>query len=448
MTTDRSGEGLAALASDLRTGERGPMRYVGTVRDRIDARDGDVRAWVDDGKSRAWLTAEADALTERYPEPTGSSSDEPTRPPLFGVPVGVKDIFHVDGLPTRAGSSLPADALAGPEATAVRRLRAAGALVAGKTHTTEFAYFAPGPTRNPHDLDHTPGGSSSGSAAAVANGTTPLALGTQTVGSVIRPAAFCGVVGFKPSYGRIPTDGVIPLSASVDHVGTFTRDVDGTALAASVLIDDWAGVPGAADDAAADTRPTLGVPVGPYRDQATEAGERAFRAALKSLERAGYDLVRVEAFPDIDAVNERHNDLVASEAALTHGEWYDAYPDRYADATAELIEEGRSSPVSTLVRGRRGRSALRESLAAIATQAGIDAWVAPAAPGPAPAGIDDTGDPVMNLPWTHAGLPTVGLPAGTVDDLPVGVQVATGFGHDERLLAWASALADVVADAA
>ncbi|QZP38001.1 amidase [Halobaculum magnesiiphilum] len=446
MRTDLTGEALADLARALRTGERTPGAYANDVRDRIDDRDGDVRAWVDGGKSRAWLTAEADALEARHggADPSTNSAAGGDRPPLFGVPVGVKDIFHVDRLATRAGSELPAAALAGPESTAVRRLRAAGAYVAGKTHTTEFAYFAPGPTRNPHDLDRTPGGSSSGSAAAVAAGTAPLALGTQTVGSVIRPAAFCGVVGFKPTRDRIPTDGVIPLAESVDHVGTFTRDVAGASLAASVLLDDWEdGRTGEPDEPV-----TLGVPDGPYLDQASDAGREAFERALDALATAGYDLVRVTAFPDIDDVNDRHDTLVAAEAALAHGEWYDRYADRYAEATRELIEDGRSAPVSALIRGRRGRDELCDSLAATAAEHGIDAWVAPAAPGPAPEGIDDTGDPVMNLPWTHAGLPTVGLPAGDVDGLPVGVQVAAGFGEDERLLSWADGIAGAVDDAA
>ncbi|MXR43329.1 amidase [Halobaculum sp. WSA2] len=445
MNGDRTGEALAPLAAAFRTGERDPTAYANTLRDRIEARDPEIHAWVDGAISRAWLTAETEALLERHPRSDSESDagDGADRPPLFGVPVGVKDIFHVDGLPTRAGSDLPPEVLAGQEATAVRRLRAAGATVAGKTHTTEFAYFSPPPTRNPHDLDHTPGGSSSGSAAAVASGTAPLALGTQTVGSIVRPAAFCGVVGFKPTRGRLPTDGVIPLSRSVDHVGTFTRDVAGAALAASVLLDGW-------DEQRAGERtepPTLGVPTGPYLDQPSEVGREAFERALDSLANAGYELVRVEAFPDIDDVNDRHDTLVAAEAALAHGEWYGRYGDRYADATRELIEDGLSTPVSALVRGRRGRDALRDSLAETADDHGIDAWIAPAAPGPAPEGIDDTGDPAMNLPWTHAGLPTIGLPAGDVDGLPVGVQVAAEFDADERLLAWADEIAGAVRDA-
>lgn len=489
MTADRTGEPLAPLAATLRAGDRDPEAYVRLLRDRIDDRDGAVRAWVDGGKERAWLESEARALAARHPEPAAgrrrpvdgddsSDSDglsDGRRPPLFGVPVGVKDVIHVDGLPTRAGSDVPPGALAGPEATVVRRLRAAGALVAGKTHTAEFAHFVPGPTRNPHDRDHTPGGSSSGSAAAVASGTAPLALGTQTIGSIVRPAAFCGVVGFKPTFGRLPADGTVAVAPSVDTVGWFVRDVAGAALVASVCLDGWTGEPGAPGGrgtnatggaatanrteaasgagtaggrAAVADRPTLGVPDGAYLAQAEASGREAFEQALDALAGAGYDLVRVEALPDVDAVNDRHRALVAGEAAMAHADRYDAHGDRYADATAELIERGRGEPVSALVRGRRGRRALRESLADLAADRGIDAWVSPAAPGPAPEGLDTTGDPVMNLPWTHAGLPTVSLPAGDVGGLPVGVQVAAGFGDDERLLRWARDLSSAVDGAA
>jgi Asp-tRNA(Asn)/Glu-tRNA(Gln) amidotransferase A subunit family amidase len=157
-------------------------------------------------------------LVKKYPDPQ-------SRPDLFGIPVAIKDLYHVSGFLTRAGSRLPPEILTAEEGEVIKKLKLSGALILGKTVSTEFAYFAPGPTRNPHNINHTPGGSSSGSAAAVAAGLTPLAFGTQTIGSIIRPAAYCGVVGFKPSQGRIPTDGIVPLSPSVDHVGFFTSDV-------------------------------------------------------------------------------------------------------------------------------------------------------------------------------------------------------------------------------
>ncbi|MDY6818119.1 MAG: amidase [Halobacteriales archaeon] len=421
---------LAPAATDLRTGERSITDYLDQCYDRIETREADIQAWVDGPKDRSWLEAEATALADRYPDPD-------TRPPLYGVPVGVKDIFHVTGMPTKANSELPPGELVGPEAAIVTRLREAGALVGGKTVTTEFAYAHPGPTRNPHDLGHTPGGSSSGSAAAVAAGMVPVALGSQTVGSVIRPATFCGIIGYKPSYGRIPTHGVIPLSMSVDHVGMFTQDVPGMELAASIGVDDWTPT-------TPQSQPTLGVPDDAYLKQASTIGQRAFEAQISMFDSAGYDVRRVEVFPDIETINDRHNRLVAADAAMAHHDWYEQYADRYASATAEMIEEGRSVPIEEREAARRGRRSLRARLHETADEHDIDVWIAPGAPGPAPEGIDSTGDPTMNLPWTHAGVPTVTAPGGRVDGLPVGVQMATEFGADERLLAWADGLADAL----
>jgi len=427
-------EPLAGVVDDLRHGRIDPVDYV----DRLRARAGEVEPTVnslvdEDGRWDRVLEAARD-LEAAYPDPAD-------RPALYGVPVGVKDIFHVDGLETRAGSDLPPAVLTGEEAESVRRLTEAGAIVLGKTVTTEFAYFAPGPTRNPHAPEHTPGGSSSGSAAAVAAGVCPPALGTQTVGSVIRPAAFCGVVGVKPSYGRVPTDGVIPFSPSVDHVGYFTQDVEGARLAAARLLDGWRSLPEPRE------RPTLGVPEGPYLEQAGEVGREAFDDHVARLADAGYEVRRVPAFENTEAINDRHGQLTAAEMAIAHGEWYREYGDRYAETTRELIEEGRAVSAGEIARGKHGRRELREALEATIHEAAIDAWIAPAAPGPAPEGIDDTGDPVMNLPWTHAGLPTVALPAGTTDDgRPLGVQCATAVGADEDLLGWAEGLAAALAE--
>lgn len=419
---------LAPAARALRTGNRDPVAYVEDLSDRIATVESTVQAWVDGPRPRPVLTAGAAAIERRYPDPAD-------RPPLFGIPVGIKDVFHVAGLPTRAGSDLPPGVLAGPQATVVSALREAGALVMGKTVTTEFAYFDPGPTRNPHDPAHTPGGSSSGSAAAVAAGTTPLAVGTQTIGSVIRPAAYCGVVGFKPSYGRIPVTGTIPLAPSVDHVGLFTQDVAGMCLAARACIDDWTPT-------VDDGKPTLGVPAEEYCSQATPVGHDRFQDALDTLRNAGYELRQVDALTDIESINDRHERIVAAEAAQVHHEWFDRYGDRYSETTAGLIRDGRAVTVGDLAAARGGREALRTNLGETMDDHGIDLWVAPAATGPAPAGIDSTGDPVLNLPWTHAGLPTAGLPAGDVDGRPVGVQCVGRFGADERLLGWAETIAD------
>ncbi len=332
---------------------------------------------------------------------------------------------------------------AGPEAASVTAVRRAGALILGKTVTTEFAFFAPGPTRNPHNLDHTPGGSSSGSAAAVAVGFCPVAFGTQTIGSVIRPAAFCGVVGFKPSFGRISTTGVIPFSESADHIGLFTQDVDGMKVVASVLCSGWQA------DAARqepDTLPVLGVPEGPYVAQASPEGQQAFEAQLLALEGAGYTMRRVPALEDIEAINRRHRQMIAAEFALVHAEWFEQYEELYRPSTADLIREGQEVTIRELAEARLGRDKLRDYLERLMEQHGIDVWVSPPAPGPAPEGIESTGSPIMNFPWTHAGLPTVSLPAGRAENgLPLGLQCTARFMADEQLLTWAGPLARALA---
>lgn len=423
---------LAPLVRSLRAGDRRPTALVDDLCDRLDAVDDDVRSVLPEPGRRDRLIREATALDARHDDPT-------SRPSLFGVPVGVKDIFHVDGYVTEAGASVPPSATTGGQSAAVDRLLDAGALHLGKTHTTEFAYFDPAPTRNPNDLDHTPGGSSSGSAAAVAAGECPLALGSQTVGSVIRPAAFCGIVGFKPSYDRIPRDGVIPFSPSVDHVGTFTGDVAGARRAASVLCDGW-------EPADPDERPILGVVEGPYAEQATAAGRAGVEAAADALEAAGYEVRRVSMLDDIAAVNDRHDRLISAEMALTHTQWFDEYGGRYAPETADLIERGHEVGVDELVEARVGARELRDRVGERCREAGVDVLLSPGAPGPAPDGIDTTGDPVMNLPWTHAGTPALTVPCGRVGDLPLGLQCVSPFGTDESLLAWGESVADAVAD--
>jgi Asp-tRNA(Asn)/Glu-tRNA(Gln) amidotransferase A subunit family amidase len=210
--------------------------YIDEMCDRLEKLDPRIEAMLPEPDRRKRVLAEAKTLQTRYPDPA-------RRPPLYGALVAVKDIFHVFGFVTKAGSVIPPELFAGPEAACVKMLRDAGALILGKSVTTEFAYFEPGPTRNPHNLTHTPGGSSSGSAAAVAAGLCVLSLGTQTIGSIIRPAAFCGVIGFKPTLGRVPTEGLVYFSRTLDQVGFFAQDMAGIELASSVLCRQWKPVP-------------------------------------------------------------------------------------------------------------------------------------------------------------------------------------------------------------
>lgn len=415
---------LAVLADGLRSGRIDLLGYLHDLCDRIEAVEPHVQALLPEPDRRQRLLGAAAELAARYPDPA-------TRPPLFGVPVGIKDIFHVTGFPTQAGSALPAAELTGAEGKAVHSLTAAGALILGKTVTTEFAYFEPGPTRNPHHPGHTPGGSSSGSAAAVAAGLAPLALGTQTVGSVIRPAAFCGVVGFKSTYGRIPTSGLLYFAPSADHTGLFTQDVAGMALAATVLCRDWR-------PARPDRRPILGIPAGPYLALASEEAQAAYAAQIERLAAAGYDLVRVPLLPDVAEINDRHRRLIAHEFAQQHARLFALYEPLYRPRTAALLREGETVPLREAAGIRDAGAGLRREVEQTTQAHGIDLWLCPAAVGPAPAGLDSTGDPVMNLPWTHLGLPALTLPAGrAVNGLPLGLQVVGAGMADEKLLAWA-----------
>ena len=393
-----------------------------------------IRAVLPDPRQRERLAAEARALRERWPEPAD-------RPPLFGALALVKDIFNVDRMPTRAGSAVPPESFSGREADAVERLRRAGALILGKTVTTEFAFFAPGATANPHNREHTPGGSSSGSAAAVAAGIGTLALGSQTVGSVIRPASFCGVVGYKPSFDRIPTGGMLYFSRSVDHVGFFTATASDALLAASALLIGWR----AGEDAEA-ARPRIGIPRGPYLEQADNAMLEALDRAAARLGERGFDVQLAPTLGDIAEISQRHNRLTAYEFAAEHEERYARYGAMFRHESAAFYERGRKIDRAAAEQGRAGRIQLRQQLHERMDRAGIDLWLCPAAVGAAPRGLASTGDPAMNLPWTHAGMPVISLPYGEVEGLPLGLQLVGRFGRDEALLGQAVQVESALAD--
>ena len=420
---------LTLTVEELRAGQQDLVAYVDEMCDRLEKLDPQLEAVLAEPNRRNRVRSEAKALQARYPDPAN-------RPPLYGALVAVKDIFHVSGFVTAAGSKVPPELFAGPEAACVKMLRDAGAIILGKSVTTEFAYFEPGPTRNPHNLSHTPGGSSSGSAAAVAAGLCTLSLGTQTIGSVIRPAAFCGVIGFKPTLDRIPTAGLVYFSRTLDQVGFFTQDLAGTALAASVLCERWKPVP------APTTLPVLGVPTGPYLQQAEPEGLEAFEQHLAKLETIGCTIRRVPALNPIAELNTLHRRLVFGEFAREHAEIYAVHRALYRKRTAEIIEIGKKVSDPELAGARANCPALRKELEHSMAQAGIDLWVSPSAPGPAPEGLHATGDPNMNLPWTHAGMPAITLPAGrSRTGLPLGLQLVAPFGEDEQLLAWCQVLA-------
>ena len=423
---------LAVIASELRSGGWPLLDYLSALERRFNEREPDVLAFVPEDGRFPRLHQQAQELLEKYP-------NRAERPSLFGIPLGVKDIFQVEGFTTRAGSQLPTDLLQGSEAPSVTALRQAGALILGKTVTTEFAYFGPGPTRNPHNPAHTPGGSSSGSAATVGAGIAPLTFGTQTIGSVNRPAAFCGTVGYKPTYNRIDKSGVLPLSVSLDHVGCFTNDVDGMELAAELLCQHWQLV-------VTEKKPVLAIPEGPFLQRASAEGRKHFRQVCRRLHEAGFVVKSVEAMPDFEAIYARHNLIVAAEAARFHTDWYAQYGEKYHPKTAELIQRGQKVSDAQLKKAVAGRAVLREALMQLMDKNGIDLWLSPPATGAAPAGLDSTGDPVMNLPWTHAGLPTLTLPAGkNKAGLPLGLQLTGRWFGDEALLSFACQVEPILA---
>ena len=410
------------------------LRYLNELEDIFEEREPNVLAFVPQDSRFARLKCECQALLTKHPDPR-------TRPPLFGVPVGVKDIFHADSFVTRAGSALPYETLQGQEAETVSRLRAAGAVIMGKTVTTEFAYFAPGTTRNPHNLEHTPGGSSSGSAAAVGALICPLTLGTQTIGSITRPAAFCGAVGYKPTYERISRAGVIPLAPSVDHVGLFATDVAGARLGASVIVEEWD-----VNQANNDWHlPRLGIPEGPYLQHASVEGLRHLQEVCSKLTSAGIEITTIPAILDFKDVQSRHNLIVAAEAARVHSDWYSRHSSLYQPKTVELIKQGAAISHTDLKYALRGRAKLRNELTQLMDDHRVDLWMSPSATGTAPKGLTNTGNPVMNLPWTHSGLPTLSLPSGKGENnLPLGMQLAARFCKDEALFGWVAKIEEVL----
>jgi Asp-tRNA(Asn)/Glu-tRNA(Gln) amidotransferase A subunit family amidase len=348
--------------------------------------------------------------------------------PLKGIPIGLKDIFDTSEMPTSYGSAIYAGHYPLRDAEVVRRLKAAGAVIAGKTVTTEFAYIRPGPTVNPHAAGHTPGGSSSGSAAAVADGMVPLALGSQTGGSTIRPAAFCGIVGFKPTYGLISTAGMKSLAPSMDTVGIHARCVADLALILPAL-----GGPSFPVDRLIVRRAIVWFP-GPHGGDADEDARAALQAARELLLSTGYAVESIElADADIAGVGEANRIIMAYEAARSLAHEYREHRAQISEASALLVEAGQRTSEGdyrkALERAARGRAILNDRLA------GRLLMTFPA-PGEAPRIQDGTGNSMFNRAWTAMGLPCMTLPFGRGRrfGLPLGIQFVAASGQDQALI--------------
>jgi Asp-tRNA(Asn)/Glu-tRNA(Gln) amidotransferase A subunit family amidase len=406
----------AVAARRIADGELSSERLVRHLLERIVERDGDVGAWEHVDPAAALAQARARDRT-------------PPRGPLHGVPVGVKDIIDTADMPTGYGSPIWRGHRPARDAACVALIREAGAVVLGKTVTTELAYFSPGRTANPHDLGRTPGGSSSGSAAAVADHMVPVAFGTQTAGSIIRPAAFCGVVGYKPSFGTISRSGVLPFAESLDTVGSIAGSVADAALLVSVA----AGRPDLLLHAGPGQAPRVAVYRSAAWDQMSAGSQVALNGAARRLAEAGGD-VSDAALPEWFAeLPEAQATVMAFEAARSFAPERREHGDRLSPQLRALLDEGADcSPAEYL--GALGLAqAGRRELAALFQR--HDLILTPSAPGEAPVGLDSTGDPCFNRAWTLLGAPCVHLPTGSGDaGLPVGVQLVGRPGDDARLL--------------
>jgi Asp-tRNA(Asn)/Glu-tRNA(Gln) amidotransferase A subunit family amidase len=407
---------------------RGELDVVATATDtleRIARLDGELQAFV--AVDEAAVLARARELDARGP--TG---------PLHGVPVALKDIIDTADLPTRYGSPIYADHRPAADAAVVRRLRDAGALIVGKTVTTEFALFHPGPTRNPHDHARTPGGSSSGSAAAVAAGLVPLALGTQTAGSVVRPASFCGIVGVKPTFGLVPFDGVKVCSASLDTLGVLAVDVADAALALSVMAGEDLPLASALADLAGRPLRLGWWPGATSMDpDAAAVLDRAREHAVRS---GAVELVDIDLPPWFGGLVEEQRTLMLSEAHAALTAERTEHQGLLSESLRAYLEPG--PDVAGAARALAHRAEAQEVLARALD--GLDALLTPSVLGEAPT-LDTTGDPALCRTWTLIGGPAVAVP-GLVgpSGLPLGVQLVGSAGDDVKVLAAAERFADLI----
>jgi aspartyl-tRNA(Asn)/glutamyl-tRNA(Gln) amidotransferase subunit A len=407
-------ETIEGVGRALRAGETTCVEVLEKCFDRIEEWEPRLKAWV--RVDRDGAIEQARALDEEL-------TAEKCRGPLHGIPIGIKDIIDVKGLPMAAGYEPWRDLVAETDAPLVAQLRAAGAVILGKTVTTQFAWIDPPPTRNPWNLERTPGGSSSGSAAAVAVGMCLGAIGSQTGGSIIRPASFCGVCGLKPAYKEVSEQWVFPFAPSLDHPGPIARTVGDLGL-----LFDAIHVP----DLQTKERdralpPRLGRLRGLFDRRADPVMTQALDTALASMTAAGAEVLDLpEDVLDFEAILRHHRTIMCSECAAGHRQRYDAQRGRYAPKISALIEEGLATSAPDYIIARDSQGPFQVHLMALQRRFACDALVMPATVGPAP-DTTSTGDPAFNSPWSYLGRPAVSVPIGlTPDGMPLAVQLVDG----------------------
>jgi len=391
---------LETLSDWLRAGRGARQAGVEGCLDRIRASDGAIHAWV-----------------QVAPQPSTGVGK------LAGIPFGAKDLMETRGLATEYGSPVYKGRIGTEDAAIVRELRSRGAVLLGKTHTAAFAYRDPAPTRNPRNLEHTPGGSSSGSAAAVAAGMVPLALGTQTLGSVLRPASYCGVTGFKPTYGWFSLEGILPLSPSLDTLGLFTN-TPADMLRLWQALDRPSG-----HDIGSGAGVALGAP-DPLPELEPEM-TAAFKSALSALRSAGITVRPVDISATLVQLADAARTVMFYEGARVHRERYQQFGDRLGQLAA-LVREGLEMPSTRYDEARQFIAQSRARVLELYKATPV--ILVPAATGPAPLGLDSTGDARMNSPWTAMGTPAISVPMRVGGGLPLGLQLTAAPGQDGRVL--------------
>ena len=411
---------LYEVVEAIRGGQISALEVAIACIERIEQREPDVQAFESFDADKA-LTA-AKALEAVGPDSV-----------LCGAPIGIKDIIDTVEYPSRCGSPIYSNRTPHADASCVALCRAAGANIFGKMVTTEFAYFSPGKTRNPHNLSHTPGGSSMGSAAAVADYMLPFAFGTQTAASVTRPSAYCGVIGYKASYGNFDLQGVCGLAPSLDTLGFITRDLRDIPLMRSVLCGDTASLVRIDDS----SKIRIGFVRTPHWAMAEESTQHLLEDTARNLSQSGAQLSELQLPPAFSDLANLHNSIMSFEVARARSYEFTQHRELLSEQFSALVENGFGLSYQEYLKAKTRIAEVSQLLKQLFDQ--YDVFLVPSAPGEAPYGLRTTGDPIFNRMWTVLGVPSITLPAGNGDHgLPLGVQIVGAFNNDNQLVSIAN----------
>ena len=434
----------AELARQIRQRTISPVEVARSFLDRMDALEPQLEAWVRVDRE----TVLADAQQRQEELESGAATGL-----LHGVPIGIKDIYHIAGIPTTAGSKVYADYVPDETAVTIDLLRNAGAVILGKTVTTEFACLDPSHTKNPWNPAHTPGGSSSGSAVSVAVRMCPVAMGSQTIGSVLRPASYNGVTGFKPTYGRVSRRGVVPVSWSLDTVGWMGRTVEDMALLLQVMAGPDEQDPVASRLPAGDYLsglessgpPRIGLITSFFMEESDQETQKQTRAVLEKFASAGASVVELTLPESFNTAFQDQMIIMGAEAAAFHKPMYEKQAQDYRPKLREMLRQGLATDATTYSKALERRLRFSADMRLLAEQA--DVLLTPSTPTAPLADLTNTGDTRFQGPWTSCGLPTITLPTGLAESgLPVGIQLIAPPFEEARLLAiarWCEKVIDV-----